>query len=206
MKNPEQLSVKNSQLSEDFSGETGLLTSVTSKEDSVKQQIQLSFVMYGVKMAKEKSGAYLFLPDGEAQPVAISKPFIHVLRGPLMSEVKVMLLNVEHVVWLQNSPGAFSIYHIHRRRTLDKLLLRANYYPMPTVVYLEDDIKCITMVTAQAPSVASLKQGQFEIMQDQRLCQDNNRGLGQGVLDNKRTPNKFRLFIERRTGKKLLES
>lgn len=40
---------------------------MTSVEDNVKHQIQLSFVMYGVKMAKEKSGAYLFLPDGEAQ-------------------------------------------------------------------------------------------------------------------------------------------
>ncbi|XP_064595881.1 alpha-mannosidase 2-like [Liolophura sinensis] len=105
IKNPEHFSVENSQLSADSSGETGLLTSVTSKEDNVKHQIQLSFVMYGVKMAKDKSRAYLVLTDGEVQSVAIFKPFIRVLRGPLMSEFKVMLSNVEHVVRLQNSPG-----------------------------------------------------------------------------------------------------
>ena len=29
--------------------------------------LNLTFVMYGVKNSREKSGAYLFLPDGEAK-------------------------------------------------------------------------------------------------------------------------------------------
>ena len=40
--------------------------------------------------------------------------------------------------------------------------------------------------------------GWLEVMQDRKLEQDDNRGLIQALRDNKQTPNRLRIVVERR--------
>lgn len=86
-----------------------------------------------------------------------------------------------------------------KRKRFAKLPLQANFYPLPQSLYIEDESLRVTLLTAQPLGAASLKEGEFEVIQDRRLQQDDNRGLGQGVLDNKPTLNIFRLLIEHRS-------
>ncbi|XP_041356450.1 alpha-mannosidase 2x-like isoform X2 [Gigantopelta aegis] len=232
----EEFHIENHLIKATFAKDTGLLKSVVKADGSV-HTLNLTFVMYGVKNAKEKSGAYLFLPDGEAKPMIVSHPLIRIIRGPIVSEVHVLIQYVEHVVRLSSSPGSdgasvdiantvdirhlfnneialrintnidnqdrvfftdLNGFQMQRRKMYDKLPLQANYYPMTSMAFLEDGKTRLSILTKQSLGVASLKKGQIEVMLDRRLNQDDNRGLGQGVLDNKKTPNRFRLLLETR--------
>uniref|UniRef100_A0A8D0ENC2 Alpha-mannosidase n=1 Tax=Strix occidentalis caurina TaxID=311401 RepID=A0A8D0ENC2_STROC len=212
-----------------FSGRSGLLIRRAGEER--EQRVSCEFLVYGTRTSKDKSGAYLFLPDGEAKPYAPKDPpVVRVTEGPLFSEVTSYYQHVQTVVRLYNVPGettqgcarevaspralaltsramtpssqtsTVSRYlGIQPRRYQRKLPLQANFYPMPTMAYIQDAQSRLTLHTAQALGVSSLGSGQLEVILDRRLMQDDNRGLGQGLKDNKRTCNRFRLLLERRT-------
>jgi alpha-mannosidase II len=86
-----------------------------------------------------------------------------------------------------------------QRKMMDKLPLQGNFYPMPTTALLQDQTHRLSLLTAQAHGVASLETGWLEAVLDRRLAKDDERGLGQGVKDNKVTAANFRLLLETRT-------
>lgn len=234
---PEDFVLENSNLKAHFSGKTGMLQSVTTKSDGKSHEADVTFLKYGTKGAKEKSGAYLFLPDGRGKPLDGVIPVIRIVRGSVSCEVTVFTRNVQHTMRVFNSPGTdgnvvdvfnlvditkemnFEIsmsistdvdntdrefytdlngFQMLKRKTYDKLPLQANVYPMPAMAYIEDDQTRFSILSAQSLGVACHYKGDVEVMMDRRLNQDDNRGLGQGVRDNKVTPNRFFLLFENR--------
>uniref|UniRef100_A0A9J7XVU8 mannosyl-oligosaccharide 1,3-1,6-alpha-mannosidase n=2 Tax=Cyprinus carpio TaxID=7962 RepID=A0A9J7XVU8_CYPCA len=208
------------------------------KEDDSEHLIKVEFVWYGTTSNKDKSGAYLFLPDKEATIYSPSQPpVVRVTKGPLFSEVTTTFTHITHTLRLYNIQGVegqsveicntvdirgetnheiamritsdlnskdrfftdLNGYQVQPRKTLAKLPLQANFYPMTSMVYLQDSSARLSLLTAQSLGAASLKSGQLEVIMDRRLNQDDNRGLGQGVLDNKITANSFRLLLEKRS-------
>uniref|UniRef100_A0A8C5CEP5 Alpha-mannosidase n=1 Tax=Gadus morhua TaxID=8049 RepID=A0A8C5CEP5_GADMO len=213
------------------------MKSIRLKDDPQEVKVQMHFLVYGTRPSKDKSGAYLFLPDGTAKPyVQKEPPVVRVEEGPLFSEVVSHFQHFQQTVRIHNVPGADGLsvelstavdirdqtnkelamrlvtdiqsgdvfhtdlngFQMQARRQFLKLPLQANFYPMPSQALIQDSQHRLSLHSAQALGVASLESGQLEVILDRRLMQDDNRGLGQGLKDNKKTVNRFRLLLERR--------
>lgn len=228
-----EFKIKNEKMSAAFNS-FGLLKAVTNSGTGHTYPVHLDFAKYGARLGNERSGAYLFLPDKEAQVLALEKPLIKVVEGPIFSRVEVDLPGVVHSITLHNSPGVdcagleivnkvditqFANFEmvmrissnvrsedyfytdlnglqIIKRKRLPQLPLQGNYYPLPSQIFIQDDQMRLSLLSAQPLGASSLKEGQIEVMQDRKLMQDDNRGLGQGVDDNRITRTTFRLLLE----------
>ncbi|KAM3188787.1 hypothetical protein ACQJBY_067635 [Aegilops geniculata] len=88
-------------------------------------------------------------------------------------------------------------FQMSRRQTYDKIPLQGNYYPMPSLAFLQDSLgNRFSVHSKQSLGAASLKKGWMEIMLDRRLVRDDGRGLGQGVMDNRPMNVIFHLLME----------
>ncbi|XP_045422411.1 alpha-mannosidase 2 isoform X3 [Lemur catta] len=218
--------------------QSGLMEKMMTKEDGKHHEVNVQFSWYGTTNKPDKSGAYLFLPDGDAKPYVYKLlPLVRVTHGRIYSEVTCFFEHITHRVRLYHIQGiegqsvevsnivdirkeynheiAMRIssdiknqnrfytdlngYQIQPRMTMKKLPLQANVYPMTTMAYIQDAEWRLTLLSAQSLGVSSLKSGQIEVIMDRRLMQDDNRGLGQGVYDNKITANLFRILLEKRS-------
>ncbi|XP_040842072.1 alpha-mannosidase 2 isoform X1 [Ochotona curzoniae] len=239
----EAITIENSFLTLWFD-QSGLMKKIVTKEDGQHLDVNLQFSWYGTTNKRDKSGAYLFLPDGSAKTYIFAKPpLVMVTRGRMYSEVSCFLDHITHRVRLYHIQGiegqsvevsnivdirntfnreiAMRIsseinsqdkfytdlngYQIQPRTTMSKLPIQANVYPMTTMAYIQDTKNRLTLLSAQSLGVSSLSSGQIEVIMDRRLMQDDNRGLGQGVRDNKITANLFRILLEKRSDVNLEE-
>ena len=85
---------------------------------------------------------------------------------------------------------------VQRRKYYEKLGIQGNFYPMPTLAYIEDSNTRLSIHSKQSLGVGSLENGCLEIMIERRPSMDDSRGLEQGVTDNKATVEKFRILLE----------
>lgn len=89
------------------------------------------------------------------------------------------------------------------RKWYKKIPLQGNVYPLNTMAFFEGLHKGqnlrFNILTGQPLGVTSSKAGTFDVFLDRRLTQDDARGLNQGVVDNKRTREHFRLLLEQPT-------
>ncbi|XP_055903660.1 alpha-mannosidase 2 isoform X2 [Eupeodes corollae] len=207
----------------------GLLKSIQIDDSSPHIPTSLNFLRYGTRMTGPMSGAYLFLPYGEASPLPIVNPVVLVQEGPLESSVTTglpfavhqtilrgghpeirnmidigVMDNTEIVMRIATRIQSGETFYtdlnglqIIKRKRFQKIPLQANYYPIPSSIFIEDDSLRLTIVSAQPLGGTSLRGGEMEIMQDRRLAQDDERGLGQGVLDNRPVQHIFRLVLEK---------
>lgn len=84
---------------------------------------------------------------------------------------------------------------IGRKQRADRLV-EENYYPITSMMVIEDAGRRLTLHAAQPHGAACLRTGWMEVMLDRRVTRDDNKGLGQGVMDNVLTVANFVLQVE----------
>lgn len=215
----------------------GLLKSLSQEGTTVP--VHLEFLKYGTSSkAGQKSGAYLFLPDGPATSLQIGTPTVLLSKGELQQDLTAGLpfavhenilrtgeaLEIRNYVDIGDMSNTEIIMRLStniksnrtfftdlngmqmvKRERFAKIPLQANYYPISSAMYIEDNLWRLSLFSGLPLGGSSLKSGEFEIMQDRRLNQDDERGLGQGVLDNRPVLNIFKIVLESRESCKQLD-
>lgn len=208
----------------------GLLKSLT--QDSTTFPVHMEFLKYGTRaVAGQKSGAYIFLPDGPATSIQIGLPTVLLSKGELQQDLTAGLpfavqenilrtgeaLEIRNYVDIGDMSNSEIVMRLStniksnktfftdlngmqmvKRERLSKIPIQANYYPIPTGIFIEDNQWRLTLFSGLPLGGSSLKSGEIEIMQDRRLNQDDDRGMGQGVLDNRPVMNIFKVVLENR--------
>ncbi|XP_008550659.1 alpha-mannosidase 2 [Microplitis demolitor] len=89
-----------------------------------------------------------------------------------------------------------------KRTKIERIGIEGNYYPITTMAYIEDSTQRLTLLVNHAQGAASYQPGWLEVMLERRTLYDDSRGMGEGLLDNRKTVLKYWLLLEDITGDK----
>nr|GLL26638.1 alpha-mannosidase 2 [Ipomoea trifida] len=235
----DEATIRNQHQTLTFSMKEGLLQRV-SYTDGQHNVIGEEIAMY----SSTGSGAYLFKPDGDAEPISLAGGSMVISEGHLVQEAysfpktawdKSPISHSTRIYDCDNAVQGYIIekeYHVElldhsfnnkeliaryktdtdnkrifysdlngfqmsRRETYDKIPIQGNYYPMPSLAFMQaSNGRRFSVHTRQSLGAASLKDGWLEIMLDRRLVRDDGRGLGQGVMDNRPMNVVFHILLE----------
>jgi len=87
-------------------------------------------------------------------------------------------------------------FNMVRRQRFSTFPVEGNYYPATSAAFVEDDRLRLSLLFSQPSGVTSQTEGSLEVMLDRRLQYDDNRGLGEGILDNRRVFFRHYLLLE----------
>lgn len=96
-------------------------------------------------------------------------------------------------------------FQMMRRVKVDRVGIEGNYWPVTTAAYIQDGSSSVSgsgsgrrlsLLLNHAQGAAAWQPGWLEVMLDRRTLYDDSRGMGEGVVDNKPTLNKFWLLLE----------
>ncbi|XP_051175435.1 alpha-mannosidase 2 isoform X2 [Leptopilina boulardi] len=83
-----------------------------------------------------------------------------------------------------------------KRTKIERIGIEGNYFPITTMAYIQDNTHRLTLLVNHAQGAASYQPGWLEVMLDRRTLHDDSRGMGEGLLDNKKTVIKHWLLFE----------
>ncbi|XP_077301599.1 alpha-Mannosidase class II b [Arctopsyche grandis] len=84
-------------------------------------------------------------------------------------------------------------FQYQKRVKVEKISIEGNYYPITTMAFLQDRDWRFTYITGHAQGASSFEPGRLEVMLDRRTLYDDSRGMGEGLVDNRRT--RFRSWL-----------
>lgn len=85
-----------------------------------------------------------------------------------------------------------------RRVRSGGLGIEANYYPITSAAFIQDETQRLNLLVNSAKGFTSLNPGAIEFMLDRRTIHDDGRGMGEGMTDNFPTVTPFILLLEDR--------